>query len=63
MPSLARWCFRRRWLVLAGWVLALVLLTAVSDDRECSQRHRRGSVTKRHEASRCASRCDLPART
>jgi putative drug exporter of the RND superfamily len=30
MPSLARWCFRRRWLVLAGWVLALVLLTAVS---------------------------------
>jgi len=30
MSSLARWCFRRRWLVLAGWVLALVLLTAVS---------------------------------
>ena len=30
MPSLARWCFRRRWLVLAGWVLALVLLTAMS---------------------------------
>jgi putative drug exporter of the RND superfamily len=30
MPFLARWCFRRRWLVLAGWVLALVLLTAVS---------------------------------
>jgi RND superfamily putative drug exporter len=29
MPSLARWCFRRRWLVLAGWVLALVALTAV----------------------------------
>jgi putative drug exporter of the RND superfamily len=26
MPSLARWCLRRRWLVLAGWVLALVLL-------------------------------------
>jgi RND superfamily putative drug exporter len=30
MPSLARWCFRRRWLVLASWVLALVALTAVS---------------------------------
>jgi putative drug exporter of the RND superfamily len=30
MPFLARWCFRRRRLVLAGWVLALVLLTAVS---------------------------------
>jgi putative drug exporter of the RND superfamily len=30
MPSLARWCFRRRRLVFAGWVLALVLLTVVS---------------------------------
>ena len=30
MAFLARWCFRRRWLVMAGWVLALVLLTAVS---------------------------------
>jgi putative drug exporter of the RND superfamily len=30
MPFLARWCFRRRWLVFAGWVLALVLLTAMS---------------------------------
>jgi putative drug exporter of the RND superfamily len=30
MPSLARWCFRRRWLVLAGWLLGLVLLTPVS---------------------------------
>lgn len=30
MPSLARWCFRRRWLVLAGWLAGLVLLTPVS---------------------------------
>jgi len=30
MPFLARWCFRRRWLVLVGWVLALVLLTVLS---------------------------------
>jgi putative drug exporter of the RND superfamily len=30
MPVLARWCFRRRRLVFAGWVLALVLLTVVS---------------------------------
>jgi putative drug exporter of the RND superfamily len=30
MPSLARWCFRHRRLVLAGWVLALVLISAVS---------------------------------
>ncbi|HEX4061354.1 MAG TPA: MMPL family transporter [Streptosporangiaceae bacterium] len=30
MPSLARWCFRHRWIVLAGWVLALVLVTVVS---------------------------------
>jgi RND superfamily putative drug exporter len=30
MPSLARWCFRHRRLVLAGWVLALILLTLVS---------------------------------
>jgi putative drug exporter of the RND superfamily len=30
MPSLARWCLRRRWLVLAGWLLALVLLTIIS---------------------------------
>jgi RND superfamily putative drug exporter len=28
MRSLARWCFRRRWIVLAAWVLALVALTA-----------------------------------
>jgi putative drug exporter of the RND superfamily len=30
MAVLARWCFRRRRLVLAGWVLALILLTVVS---------------------------------
>ncbi len=30
MARLARWCFRRRKVVLAGWLLALVLLTAVS---------------------------------
>jgi RND superfamily putative drug exporter len=30
MARLARWCFRHRRLVLAGWVLALVLLAAVS---------------------------------
>ena len=30
MAALARWCFRHRWLVLAGWSLALVLLTVVS---------------------------------
>jgi putative drug exporter of the RND superfamily len=30
MPSLARWCFRRRWFVLAGWLFGLVLFTAVS---------------------------------
>jgi RND superfamily putative drug exporter len=30
MPSLARCCLRRRRVVLAAWVLALVLLTAVS---------------------------------
>jgi putative drug exporter of the RND superfamily len=30
MASLARWCFRHRRLVLAGWVLALILFTAVS---------------------------------
>jgi len=30
MPSLARWCFRNRWFVLAGWVLVLVLITVVS---------------------------------
>ncbi len=29
MPSLARWCFRRRWLVFAGWVGALILLTGL----------------------------------
>jgi RND superfamily putative drug exporter len=28
MRPLARWCFRRRWIVLAAWVLALVALTA-----------------------------------
>ena len=28
MAGLARWCFRRRRLVLAGWLLALVALTA-----------------------------------
>ena len=30
MARLARWCFRHRRLVLAGWLLALLLLTAVS---------------------------------
>jgi RND superfamily putative drug exporter len=30
MAGIARWCFRHRRLVLAGWLLALVLLTAVS---------------------------------
>jgi putative drug exporter of the RND superfamily len=30
MANLARWCFRRRNLVLAGWLLALVLFTALS---------------------------------
>ncbi len=30
MAGLARWCFRHRRLVLAGWLLALVLFTAVS---------------------------------
>ncbi|HTW09487.1 MAG TPA: MMPL family transporter, partial [Acidimicrobiales bacterium] len=30
MASTARWCFRRRWLVLAGWLLTLVLFTALS---------------------------------
>jgi RND superfamily putative drug exporter len=30
MATLARWCFRHRTVVFAGWVLALVLLTAVS---------------------------------
>jgi len=30
MPFLARWCFRRRRLVFAGWLFALVLLTALS---------------------------------
>ncbi|HEY6469985.1 MAG TPA: MMPL family transporter [Candidatus Dormibacteraeota bacterium] len=30
MARLGRWCFRRRRLVLAGWVLALVVVTALS---------------------------------
>ena len=30
MPRLARWCFRHRRLVFAGWVVALTVLTAVS---------------------------------
>jgi putative drug exporter of the RND superfamily len=30
MTRLARWCFRRRRLVFAGWLVALVLLTAAS---------------------------------
>jgi putative drug exporter of the RND superfamily len=30
VPFVARWCFRHRRLVLAGWLLALVVITAVS---------------------------------
>ena len=30
MAALARWCFRHRWVVLAGWVSALIVLTVVS---------------------------------
>ena len=30
MPSLARWCFRHRMLVLAGWTIALIVVTVVS---------------------------------
>ena len=30
MPSLARWCFRHRKLVVAGWILALIVVTVVS---------------------------------
>jgi RND superfamily putative drug exporter len=30
VPSLARWCFRHRKLVLAGWILALIVVTVVS---------------------------------
>jgi len=30
MAGFARWCFRRRRLVFAGWLLALVLFTALS---------------------------------
>ncbi|HEY4096987.1 MAG TPA: MMPL family transporter [Baekduia sp.] len=29
MRSLARWCFRHRWIVLLGWIVALVGLSAV----------------------------------
>jgi putative drug exporter of the RND superfamily len=30
VPSLARWCFRHRMLVLAGWTIALIVVTVVS---------------------------------
>lgn len=30
MARLARWCFRHRTLVFAGWLLALIVVTAVS---------------------------------
>jgi RND superfamily putative drug exporter len=30
VPSLARWCFRHRKLVVAGWILALIVVTVVS---------------------------------
>jgi len=30
VPSLARWCFRHRKLVLSGWILALIVVTVVS---------------------------------
>jgi RND superfamily putative drug exporter len=30
VPFLARWCFRHRKLVFAGWILALVVITVVS---------------------------------
>jgi RND superfamily putative drug exporter len=29
MRTLARWCFRHRWIVLAGWIVALVGLSAI----------------------------------
>jgi putative drug exporter of the RND superfamily len=30
VPSLARWCFRHRRLVLAGWIVALIVVTVAS---------------------------------